>query len=184
MQQVITKLTEKHGIDLTASQASLRLDMPGFDRLVIEKIGAKLVKVAHYYEQHGRLIPDPEIIFFIDEKGWIPFEIEQVIGGRRTHAVLSTDGQSIGLLDYTRQWDLADFADTMWADNIEMQDWLEDGIKWDPCDPTTHEQPDLETLIAWVDEGIGCEAIDGCWVEEDGTCEHGCPSWLLALGLI
>jgi hypothetical protein len=29
-----------------------------------------------------------------------------------------------------------------------------------------------------------CEATDGCWVEPDGYCEHGCPSWLLKLGLI
>jgi hypothetical protein len=30
----------------------------------------------------------------------------------------------------------------------------------------------------------GCEALDGCWVEPDGTCEHGEPSWLLRLGYI
>jgi hypothetical protein len=45
------------------------------------------------------------------------------------------------------------------------------------------EPPDLETLMEWEAEG-GCEATDGCWVEPDGHCEHGHPSWLLALGLI
>ena len=43
--------------------------------------------------------------------------------------------------------------------------------------------PDLETLEEWVSDG-GCEATDGCWVEPDGTCEHGKRSWLLVLGLI
>ena len=45
--------------------------------------------------------------------------------------------------------------------------------------------PDVETLIGWEDDG-GCEAAcpDHCWVEPDGTCEHGHPSWLLKLGLI
>ena len=28
------------------------------------------------------------------------------------------------------------------------------------------------------------KAVDGCKVEPDGTCEHGYPSWLLALRLI
>ena len=30
----------------------------------------------------------------------------------------------------------------------------------------------------------GCEATDGCWVEPDGHCQHGCPSWLVKLGVI
>jgi hypothetical protein len=30
----------------------------------------------------------------------------------------------------------------------------------------------------------GCEATDGCWVEPDGVCEHGCKSWLIVLGVI
>jgi hypothetical protein len=30
----------------------------------------------------------------------------------------------------------------------------------------------------------GGEATDGCWVEPDGICPHGCQSWFLVLGLI
>lgn len=48
--------------------------------------------------------------------------------------------------------------------------------------PTT-ERPDLETLEEWHSDS-GCEATDGCWVEPDGICEHGHPSWLLRLGMI
>jgi hypothetical protein len=44
-------------------------------------------------------------------------------------------------------------------------------------------QPDDEMLIAWEREG-GAEATDGCWVEPDGHCEHGKPSWLLKLGIV
>ena len=45
--------------------------------------------------------------------------------------------------------------------------------------------PDVETLIAWEAQG-GCEAAcpHRCWVEADGTCPHGNPSWLLKMGLI
>ena len=51
-----------------------------------------------------------------------------------------------------------------------------------PCQPE-YDPPDLETLMAWEAEGY-CETLDGCVVEPDGVCEHGCPSWLLELGLI
>ena len=46
-----------------------------------------------------------------------------------------------------------------------------------------NDEPTSEQLEEWMGDG-GCEAIDGCWVEPDGTCEHGEPSWLLELGLI
>jgi hypothetical protein len=45
-------------------------------------------------------------------------------------------------------------------------------------------RPSPEELQRQVEEDGGCEATDGCWVEPDGTCDHGQPSWLLALGLI
>lgn len=43
----------------------------------------------------------------------------------------------------------------------------------------------LALLEEWQDEG-GAEAAcpHGCWVEPDGTCEHGHPSWLVVLGMI
>lgn len=43
--------------------------------------------------------------------------------------------------------------------------------------------PSIAQLKEWQSRG-GCEATDGCWVEPDGECEHGRPSWLLELGLI
>ncbi len=43
--------------------------------------------------------------------------------------------------------------------------------------------PSAATLERWVLEG-GCKATDGCWVEHDGQCEHGCNSWFIELGLI
>ncbi|NBV38349.1 MAG: hypothetical protein EBS00_02105 [Verrucomicrobia bacterium] len=44
-------------------------------------------------------------------------------------------------------------------------------------------EPDHTTLMEWDDEG-GCETLDGCWVEPDGRCEHGFPSWLRWKGYI
>jgi hypothetical protein len=48
----------------------------------------------------------------------------------------------------------------------------------------TVEQPDLETLEAWLFDEAMCEATDSCVVEPDGVCPHNHPSWLLRLGLI
>ena len=45
------------------------------------------------------------------------------------------------------------------------------------------EQPTIEQLEEWSYDGA-CEATDGCLVEPDGTCPHGCDSWLLVLGYI
>lgn len=62
--------------------------------------------------------------------------------------------------------------------------YIKPGKDFEVQDPTPMTQvPDLETLMDWEAED-GCEATDGCWVEPDGTCPHGCKSWLLELGLI
>lgn len=44
-------------------------------------------------------------------------------------------------------------------------------------------KPSIAQLEQWENEG-GCETPDECWVEPDGTCEHGQKSWLLILGYI
>lgn len=77
--------------------------------------------------------------------------------------------------------------DTLVQIEMLLEDAIRDlrkllGIKQWP-EPTVHP-PDMETLEAWLWEEGGCEATDSCWVEADGTCPHGHPSWLLKLGLI
>ena len=52
--------------------------------------------------------------------------------------------------------------------------------------PTTTKQtkePSIATMTRWVSDGIA-RATDGCKVEPDGTCPHGCNSWLIELGVI
>ena len=44
-------------------------------------------------------------------------------------------------------------------------------------------EPTMDQLMEWEAEG-GCETPCGCWVEPDGVCEHGEPSWLIILGLV
>ena len=47
----------------------------------------------------------------------------------------------------------------------------------------TRKQPSMATLERWAMDGIA-KATDGCTVEPDGSCEHGCESWLIVLGYI
>ena len=177
-----TKLAEKHGVDLTSEEAQLRLDMKGFDRLIIKRVSKNLVSVGHYFEQGDNLIGDPEIIFFTGYDEWVPIEISQALGGYRIYATLSPGGESLAFVDLLNQASLALFTKD-WAENIKAQGWLENSIKWEPRNQDRSPMPDLDTLIAWADEGV-CEATDGCIVETDGVCPHGCNSWLLELGLI
>lgn len=54
-----------------------------------------------------------------------------------------------------------------------------EGLKHQATTPV----PTVETLEEWASDS-GCEATDGCWVEQDGRCEHGHSSWMLRMGLI
>jgi hypothetical protein len=50
-------------------------------------------------------------------------------------------------------------------------------------EPTT-DPPSFEDLMDWECDEDGCEATDGCWVEPDGVCPHGHPSWMIVMGVI
>ncbi len=49
--------------------------------------------------------------------------------------------------------------------------------------PKRKKEPSIKKLEEWYGNG-GCEATDGCWVEPDGVCEHGCDSWMIEMGMI
>lgn len=38
-------------------------------------------------------------------------------------------------------------------------------------------EPTVDELRDWDWERGGCYATDGCFVEVDGQCQHGCKSW-------
>ena len=67
----------------------------------------------------------------------------------------------------------------------DTADELPPGHTSEPVADAKLRPPGVETLMEWEAEG-GCEAAcpHHCWVEPDGTCPHGHPSWFLKLGLI
>jgi hypothetical protein len=125
MQDVITAIAQKHGLNLNASEAHLKLERDGFMPLVIEKIGPHLVSVAHYFQMNGDAIADPDVVFFTGYGHWLPIEISQVLGYERV-AWLSEDGKAIKSIKIAAQADLASFC-LLWAKGIKGQHWLEQG---------------------------------------------------------
>jgi len=107
----------------------VRFDMPDYDRLVIERHDS-LISVAHYFEQNGDLIADPEID--LHYPSWTPTAITQILGYRRTKFI-ELDGQI--LVDTGFQHEVSSFL-AMWARNIQAQGWIEQGnIYEDANDP-------------------------------------------------
>lgn len=48
---------------------------------------------------------------------------------------------------------------------------------------TNLKRPSIRTLEKWMMRGVA-KATDGCEVEPDGECPHGCKSWLIVMGYI
>jgi len=129
MRQVIEQLAAKHEVNLSEVGASLRLDMPGYDPLYIQRSGPTLIRVAHRFEAQGLLVADPEVLFFTGYGvKWIAIDITQSVGGTRTYAHLNEEGTRIVRCHKTAQAHFADFV-KIWAQNIQEQGWLEQGVK-------------------------------------------------------
>jgi hypothetical protein len=147
MQQIVTQLAQKHGLDLSAPSTHLRLEMKHMDRLVIEKVDCHVLSVAHYYSHKGVLIADPEVVFFTADDHWIPVAVTQVLGGRRYCAYLSTDGDQLAEVDEARQASATVFVNEMWASNLESQDWLDRARKGVLVTPNTERRFPLGKLV-------------------------------------
>lgn len=128
IQNIAEELAKKHSVDLYEDEeAHIRLDMLGYDRLVVERYWDKPVfmSVAHYFEMNGDLVSDPQIEFLVKDGLWIPVSVEQFLGGYRRYVEVDYTTGKIEVTDRPNQRDLAAFAD-MWAENIMTQGWLED----------------------------------------------------------
>lgn len=122
--KTVSKIIDAHGGMSWLKQDGnyIRLENPPFMRLVIEYIGdgprgLPAISVAHYYEQNGDAMRDPEIVFEVTEQGWEPVSYLQDGLGIYREAV--SDGTVSPLLVA----DLKAFA-RMWDRNIVAQGFL------------------------------------------------------------
>lgn len=194
MDQLVHDLIEHYEADVRPSGLIyLELGMKDHGTLIIEeKIKHREMRVCYFlFDGEGNPVPEPELWFYIDVSGaWIPYEINRHTAGHHVFADLEMETGKLLVTDPYNQAALAAFAD-FWAEILRAQGWIESAYKHvDGSSPKAEaliaweEQPDWETLTAWMVEENGCEATDGCWVEHDGMCPHGHRSWLLELGLI
>ena len=130
----IQSMIEAHG-GLAAVQANyLRIENPPFMRLVIEVVGTLFpsgaceVSVAHYAEQNGDAMRDPEITFLVipsdGEWQWHPLTfLNDYVGMYQVAAEYDNFGR-LQVRDAMLVRDISEFAE-MWDRNIKQQGFIE-----------------------------------------------------------
>ena len=131
----IQTMIEEHG-GLAAVQANyLRIENPPFMRLVIEVVGTPFpngtceVSVAHYGEQNGDQMRDPEITFLVTpsiegEWQWEPLTFtNEYIGIYQVAAEYDNVGQ-LRVRDAKLLREIDEFAE-MWDRNVKRQGFTE-----------------------------------------------------------
>ena len=112
---------------------SLKIDNPPFMPLVIEAWDSLImgenrrISVAHYLEQAGDLIPDPEVE--IRDDGW-PIELSQ----RASYTQVTTysgDGLTLSFAPQAKR-SVLHFLDNTWAPNLRAQRFIEAAHKLAP----------------------------------------------------
>ena len=130
----IQRMIDQHGGFEAVRTRYLRLENPPFMRLVIEVIGgpypngAYEVSVAHYAEQNGDAMRDPELTFLVvpsaEGTTWTPLTYENsYLGAYQVVAEVSREGL-IKVKHSQAMNDLRDFAN-QWDRNLKEQGFLE-----------------------------------------------------------
>lgn len=131
----IQQIIERHGGFEAVRKRYLRLENPPLMRLVIEVIGgpypngAYEVSVAHYTEQNGDAMRDPELTFLVTpspEGGWTwsPLTFENSFLCAYQVVAEATREGGLQVRDAHQLRDLRDFAN-QWDTNIHQQGFVE-----------------------------------------------------------
>jgi hypothetical protein len=124
----VEKIIDSRGGLEALKRSYIRLEVPGFMRLVIEHVGTgprggELVSVAHYGEQNGDAMRDPEIVFEVVEGTWYPVSIQMDYTGYY-HEAVYTGGDGKLYLRPALVKDIAAFA-RVWDRNIKAQGFVD-----------------------------------------------------------
>jgi hypothetical protein len=139
LQEIVTQIARKHGVDLTKVGAYLRLELTEHGHLVIENIGAGRVSVTNYIEVNRNWMADPQVVLYTmlrpapEASGqtpsiWIPLECTDFFEGWRLYAELDAQ-DGLALYDPTGQAELARFSDKVLAPNLQRDGWLEQAVR-------------------------------------------------------
>jgi hypothetical protein len=124
----VQRIIDKLGGLEALKRRPIRLEAPGFMRLVIEHVGAgprggELVSVAHYGEQNGDFMRDPEIVFEVAAGTWYPVSIQQdYVGSYREAVYVTGDGRV-----FIRPADVRDIQafSRIWDRNLKHQGFVD-----------------------------------------------------------
>lgn len=131
----IQTMIEAHGGLAAAQRNYLRIENPPFMRLVVEVVGQLFpngsceVSVAHYNEQNGDAMRDPELTFLVipsenDEWQWKPLTfLNDYVGVYQVAAEYDSFGQ-VRARDAKLVRELTEFA-AMWDRNLKHQGFME-----------------------------------------------------------
>ena len=129
-QEAIEQLLKTHNLleDFQTKESfHVRFEKTGYQPLVIERHG-EMISVAHYFEQNGDLIADPDVD--LHYPSWVPTAITQAFFGYRTKFT-ERDGKTYVDRNFHKQ--VSEFL-SMWARNIKSQGWA-DGAKIADANP-------------------------------------------------
>lgn len=138
MQQAVLDILRRHGLEKafnTSTEFHLRVENPPFLPLVIERQG-NIISMAHYGEQAGDAIRDPELTF-----SWPAFEplsITQDPVGRYEEVAPLINGQAVPSPRLLRELRL--FAN-LWARNLMAQGFGNADVK---VSSLTHALPNKD----------------------------------------
>ncbi len=126
----IQRMIDRRGGFEAVKTNYLRLENPPFMRLVIEVIagpypnGAYEVSVAHYGEQNGDAMRDPEITFLVvlsaERATWTPLTFENTYLRAWQLVATVTPQGLVNVKDAAQLSDLTDFA-CQWDRNLKAQ---------------------------------------------------------------
>ena len=131
----IQTMIEAHGGLAAVQRSYLRIENPPFMRLVVEVVGQMFpnstceVSVAHYGEQNGDAIRDPEITFLVvpSEDGawqWKPLSFLNDYMGIHQIAAEYDNFAHLRVCDAKLSKELSEFAE-MWDRNVKHQGFIE-----------------------------------------------------------
>ena len=86
----------------------------------VEHLYGTHYRTAHYFEQNGDLVPDPDVEFLKTPEGWVPLAIQQCTGHYSRPIRLSDDGTTITGIAPRAYADLVSFCN-MWMSNVAAQ---------------------------------------------------------------
>ncbi len=124
IQNIVEKILRKYNIDPSGESYYLKLSMPNYDDLVIEKEGEQVLVGHYYHHPSGDLISDPVLAFDYNQGYWYPVRIEQVLGD----TVCSFIENGKRMIYPARIKEFKSFQ-RMFARNIREQGWFENGVR-------------------------------------------------------